>query len=451
MLKNKYKYIILGGGLSGLSTAYVLSRKYKEEVLVIEKNDTLGGLSRTIVTNLGDRLDIGSHRLQESYLTNIIRFISRELNIKLNNIIRLSKLYINNGFISYPINSFELFKKISILKSVGSLAQSFYYKVKFKQKDTFEKTAKSRVGDYIYEYFYQSYAKKVWGTPLGELSNSIMKKRFRLNPFTLAWQVLSKSKRYFLYPKGGFGKIVDNIESILIENKVEFILGEDKYNIIPDKNIIEINGSSIIYENLITTIPIDIFSHYINYENKNILSYRGLYIAYLYINQSPLIQGETFYFPEEEFIFGRVSIPKRFDKSSQSEDNYTIYTVEIPAWKDEYDYNYMIEESLIGLQKSGLINNNYSIDYDNTFFHYEPNVYPMYKIGRETNLDDVLSGIHNKYKNIYISGRQGLFLHCNVDHTMDLGFELGNNLLENDNNLNWQKVLNKYNNCVVRD
>ena len=36
-----YDYIILGGGISGIYSSYILSKKYN--VLILEKNDYMGG------------------------------------------------------------------------------------------------------------------------------------------------------------------------------------------------------------------------------------------------------------------------------------------------------------------------------------------------------------------------------------------------------------------------
>ena len=49
MKKNKetalhVKYLILGGGITGLSTAYHLEKAHQTDYLVVEKNNFLGGL-----------------------------------------------------------------------------------------------------------------------------------------------------------------------------------------------------------------------------------------------------------------------------------------------------------------------------------------------------------------------------------------------------------------------
>ena len=53
--------VILGGGPAGLMAAYELARSGKYSVMILEKNNSWGGLSRTL-HHRGYRFDIGGHR-----------------------------------------------------------------------------------------------------------------------------------------------------------------------------------------------------------------------------------------------------------------------------------------------------------------------------------------------------------------------------------------------------
>lgn len=54
------KVVILGGGPAGLAAGYELSKR-GAEVVVLEKDSVVGGISRTVCRN-GFRFDIGGHR-----------------------------------------------------------------------------------------------------------------------------------------------------------------------------------------------------------------------------------------------------------------------------------------------------------------------------------------------------------------------------------------------------
>ena len=58
----KKDIVIIGAGPAGLTAAYELLKQSKENnVVVVEKSNALGGISRTVNHN-GNRMDIGGHR-----------------------------------------------------------------------------------------------------------------------------------------------------------------------------------------------------------------------------------------------------------------------------------------------------------------------------------------------------------------------------------------------------
>ena len=58
----KKNVVIIGAGPAGLSTGYeILDKSDEYNVIILEKSNTAGGISRTVVHN-GNRMDIGGHR-----------------------------------------------------------------------------------------------------------------------------------------------------------------------------------------------------------------------------------------------------------------------------------------------------------------------------------------------------------------------------------------------------
>ena len=62
------RVVVLGGGLSGLSAAWKLARAGCRNITVVEREEDVGGLARTIVTETGARYDLGSHRIHVQFL-----------------------------------------------------------------------------------------------------------------------------------------------------------------------------------------------------------------------------------------------------------------------------------------------------------------------------------------------------------------------------------------------
>src|SRR5205809_6653094 len=54
-------YVVIGGGPAGLTAGYLLA-KAGRKVIVLEAEDQVGGLAKTVVDPDGYRFDLGGHR-----------------------------------------------------------------------------------------------------------------------------------------------------------------------------------------------------------------------------------------------------------------------------------------------------------------------------------------------------------------------------------------------------
>ncbi|MFT3976035.1 MAG: NAD(P)/FAD-dependent oxidoreductase [Sphingomonas bacterium] len=160
---------IIGAGPAGLTAAYLLS-KAGYSVAVIEKDPHyVGGISRT-VEHQGFRFDIGGHRFfsksQEVVdLWNEILpddFIERP---------RMSRIYYEGKFYSYPLRAFEALGNLGLIRSALCMA-SFAKAKLFPNRDvkSFEDWTINAFGRKLYSIFFKTYTEKVWGMPCDEMS-----------------------------------------------------------------------------------------------------------------------------------------------------------------------------------------------------------------------------------------------------------------------------------------
>src|SRR5687768_16203202 len=54
-------YVVIGGGPAGLTAGYLLAKRGKR-VIVLEADDQVGGIAKTVVDPDGYRFDLGGHR-----------------------------------------------------------------------------------------------------------------------------------------------------------------------------------------------------------------------------------------------------------------------------------------------------------------------------------------------------------------------------------------------------
>ncbi|MXO51813.1 FAD-dependent oxidoreductase [Erythrobacter gaetbuli] len=165
----KVDVAIIGAGPAGLTAAYLLTKRGKT-VAVIEKDPTyVGGISRT-VEHEGYRFDIGGHRFfsksqQVVDLWNEILpddFIQRP---------RMSRIYYEGKFYSYPLRAFEALWNLGILRSTVCMASYLRYKLfPISEVKSFEDWTTNQFGQKLYSIFFKTYTEKVWGMPCDEMS-----------------------------------------------------------------------------------------------------------------------------------------------------------------------------------------------------------------------------------------------------------------------------------------
>ena len=160
---------IVGAGPAGLTAAYLLT-KQGYSVTVIEKDPVyVGGISRT-VEHEGFRFDIGGHRFFSK---------SREVVDLWNEILphdfierpRMSRIYYEGKFYSYPLRAFEALWNLGIVRS--TLCMISYAKAKLfpnRKVRSFEDWTINQFGRKLYSIFFKTYTEKVWGMPCDEMS-----------------------------------------------------------------------------------------------------------------------------------------------------------------------------------------------------------------------------------------------------------------------------------------
>ncbi|HAJ02004.1 MAG TPA: FAD-dependent oxidoreductase, partial [Brevundimonas sp.] len=160
---------IIGAGPAGLTAGYLLTKAGKS-VAIIEKDATyVGGISRT-VEHEGYRFDIGGHRFfskskQVVDLWNEILpddFIERP---------RMSRIYYEGKFYSYPLRAFEALRNLGLWRSTMCMA-SYLWARAFPNRNmkSFEDWTTNQFGKKLYSIFFKTYTEKVWGMPCDEMS-----------------------------------------------------------------------------------------------------------------------------------------------------------------------------------------------------------------------------------------------------------------------------------------
>ena len=251
--ENSVDVAIIGAGPAGLTAGYLLT-KAGLRVAIIEQDKTyVGGISRT-VEHEGYRFDIGGHRFfsksqQVVDLWNEILpddFIQRP---------RMSRIYYEGKFYSYPLRAFEALWNLGIVRSTLCMV-SFAKAQVFpnKQVKSFEDWTVNQFGHKLYSIFFKTYTEKVWGMPCDEMSADWAAQRIKgLSLWSAVIDGLKRSlglnKRpndgmqtktlleTFRYPRLGPGMMWDAArDKILATGKGEVLMGHSLKQLASDGN-----------------------------------------------------------------------------------------------------------------------------------------------------------------------------------------------------------------------
>src|ERR1700710_831272 len=197
-------YVVIGGGPAGLTAGYLLAKEGKR-VIVLEADDQVGGLAKTVVDPDGYRFDLGGHRFfTKSKEVNDLwleimgdEFLMRP---------RQSRIFWRGKFLDYPLRGSDVVKKLGPVELPLCLLSYLWAAIKPKgREDNVEQWVSNRFGKRLYNHFFKSYTEKVWGVPTTELRAEWATQRIKGLSF------FSAAKAAF------FGNRGDKIKSLISE------------------------------------------------------------------------------------------------------------------------------------------------------------------------------------------------------------------------------------------
>ncbi len=156
------KAVVLGAGPAGLAAAYDLVVRCGVECVVLEREDSPGGLCRTFERG-GYRFDIGPHRFftknprVDALWREVLgeRFRERQ---------RKTRIHYKGVFFDYPLKPFDVALKLGLFRSSAAAASYLKRRIlPLRPEDSFETWVRNRFGDVLYNIFFKSYTRKVWG------------------------------------------------------------------------------------------------------------------------------------------------------------------------------------------------------------------------------------------------------------------------------------------------
>jgi protoporphyrinogen oxidase len=277
--------IIMGAGPAGLTVAYELLTRTEIKPVIIEMDEQVGGLSKTI-NYKGNLIDIGGHRffsksekiiawwlqflpLADTREAVVLRFQNQvtELNSvnsggpKKGKMLirpRKSRIYYNRSFFDYPLSfNAKTIRNFGVSKLLGIGISYFRAKLfPISNEQTLEHFFINRFGRNLYKTFFKGYTEKIWGVPCEQIPADWGHQRIKdLNIGKAVFQsiksILSTNKtiqqkgvstsliEQFLYPEKGPGQMWETVAQKIKDLGGQILLKHQVEKITMDRNFIK--------------------------------------------------------------------------------------------------------------------------------------------------------------------------------------------------------------------
>ena len=440
---------IIGAGPAGLTAAYLLSKKgYR--VSVIEKDETyVGGISRTVEVD-GYRFDIGGHRFfsksQEVVdLWNEILpddFIQRP---------RMSRIYYEGKFYSYPLRAFEALWNLGIWRSTLCMASYARWKLlPNKRVRSFEDWVVNQFGHKLYSIFFKTYTEKVWGMPCDEMSADWAAQRIK--GLSLGAAVLDGLKRSlglnklndgsgaqaktlletFRYPRLGPGMMWDAARDFVQSKGNEVRMGHALKQLAQDANghwrvtATQADGGEAVIEarHVISSAPMRELAarlHPLPATSLNAaeLKYRDFLTVALMIKSEDLFPDNWIYIHDSKVQVGRVQNFRSWSPEMVPDENIACVGLEYFCFENDGLWS-SSDADLIELAKKemAILGLCKPEDVVGGAVVRQEKAYPVYDDSYAENVAAMREELEERFPTLHMVGRNGMHRYNNQDHAM---------------------------------
>ena len=446
----KVDVAIIGAGPAGLTAGYLLAKQGKS-VAIIERDERyVGGISRTVEHN-GYRFDIGGHRFfsksqQVVDLWNEILpddFIQRP---------RMSRIYYEGKFYSYPLRAFEALGNLGILRSTACMVSYLRYKAfPVKEVKSFEDWTVNQFGRKLYSIFFKTYTEKVWGMPCDEMSadwaaqrikglslwsavTDGLKRSLGLNKKPNDGQAVKTLLETFRYPRLGPGMMWETARDKIVEMGGQVIMGHELEQLAstgPGENggwRMKAKGKdgaiTIEADHAISSAPMRQLASRLHPLPQTTLQasdlkYRDFLTVALMIRSDDLFPDNWIYIHDDKVKVGRVQNFRSWSPEMVPDENVACVGLEYFCFEDDSLWS-MSDDDLIALATKemdilGLVDP--AKVFGGAVVRQEK-AYPVYDGDYADNVDCVRAELEEKFPTLHLVGRNGMHRYNNQDHAM---------------------------------
>jgi protoporphyrinogen oxidase len=410
-------------------------------VVVLERDDAIGGLARTVEYK-GFRFDIGGHRfftkvapVAQLWRTMLGKdFLRRP---------RLSRILYRRRFFDYPLKPMNALRNLGLMTSCAVVLSWLWIRLfPIRPEVSFADWVSNRFGRMLFRIFFETYTEKVWGIACNRIAAQWAAQRIRgLSLTTAVISMLMPRRRgsritslieEFDYPRLGPGmmweafrvRILDNGGDIRLNSRIVQVLHEgDRISGVevehegrrylqPASQVISTMPVRHLIQRLVPPAPSQIV------ETASRLKYRDFVTVALIIDKPDVFPDNWIYIHDERVKVGRIQNYKNWSPDMVPDPKWTCLGLEYFCFDGDGLWSSTDEDlialatrelELLGLIEGGIVRDGAVVR--------APKAYPVYDQGFEAALEDIKSFV-TRFSNLQLVGRNGMHKYNNQDHSM---------------------------------
>ena len=434
--------VVIGAGPAGLTAAHELAR-HEVTCTVLEADDVVGGISRTVVRD-GWRFDIGGHR----FFTKVDRVAAlwHELLGDDDLLVRprKSRILYRGRFYDYPLKPLNALRNLGLVEAVRCVLSYLWARIRPPADQShLAGWVSARFGRRLYQHFFETYNEKVWGVPATEITADWASQRIK--SLSLGGAIVAALRPHrggdghtslierFHYPRLGPGMMWERCRDV-VEAAGTKVITEQQVTRIAHEGGRAVSVTTD-HDGGLTTYPCtDVISsmplpHLLRAMDPpppadvlaaaDGLGFRDFLTVALVVPEEAAFDDNWIYVHQPEVQVGRIQNYGAWSPDMTAAEGWTCLGLEYFVFSDEglwatEDHDLIAlatrELDALGLVAPEQVAAGYVVRM--------PRAYPVYDHGFDEKVDVLRGWLETNAANVHPVGRNGMHRYNNQDHSM---------------------------------
>jgi len=448
---SRSKVFVIGAGPAGLTASYLLT-KAGVSTRVIEMDPAyVGGISRTV--SYKDFLfDVGGHRFF-SKSQEVVALWNELLPDDFITRPRLSRIFYDGKFYSYPLKAFEALNNLGYVES-SLCVLSYLFKKTFPNEnpETFHQWVSNQFGERLFSIFFKTYTEKVWGMSCDEISADWAAQRIKgldlwgamaaalrksINPAGGAkaanGEIVKTLIESFEYPRRGPGMMWDAAAAKTREQGGEILMGHSLDTLARDAatglwTITSKDADGQLHrfeaEHVISSAPVRELMQAMRplpsvLDAAERLRYRDFLTVALIVEKPDLFPDNWIYIHDPAVKVGRIQNFRSWSPEMVPDERFACLGLEYFCFEGDGLWT-ATDEELFALAKRELAHVGLAQPHEVVDGHVvrQKKAYPVYDESYKLNVEIIRHEIETCWPGLHLVGRNGMHKYNNQDHAM---------------------------------